>query len=134
MARLILDTGLLIAEVRVQIDLSDLAATDDLALPAVVIAEFLEGVLRSADEAHRVRLRAFLDGLVALTPVVDYTAEVAEHHAVLLAHTRRSGVPRGAHDLIVAASARATGRTVLTRDARARFADLPGVEARVVGL
>jgi hypothetical protein len=34
--------------------------------------------------------------------------------------------------VIVATTARATGRTILTRDARARFAELPGVDARVV--
>ncbi len=45
------------------------------------------------------------------------------------AEVRRSGRPRGAHDLIVAATARATARTVITADAAA-FAGLAGVEAR----
>ena len=47
----------------------------------------------------------------------------------LLAHVRRSGSPRGAHDLIIAAHAAQTGRTILSRDAKARFGDLPGVTA-----
>ena len=34
-----------------------------------------------------------------------------------------------AHDLIIAAHAAQTGRTVLTFNAKARFADLPGVSA-----
>jgi predicted nucleic acid-binding protein len=44
-------------------------------------------------------------------------------------HVRRSGSPRGAHDLIIAAHAAETGRLVLTRVAKARFNDLPGVTA-----
>jgi tRNA(fMet)-specific endonuclease VapC len=41
----------------------------------------------------------------------------------------RSGTPRGAHDLIIAAHAAETGRLVLSRSAKARFGDLPGVTA-----
>jgi len=61
--------------------------------------------------------------------VLDYTATTAAHHGRLLAHVRRSGTPRGAHDLIIAAHAAETGRTVLSRDVKARFIDLPGVTA-----
>jgi predicted nucleic acid-binding protein len=39
------------------------------------------------------------------------------------------GTPRGAHDLIIAATARATSRTVVTSD-RTGFIDLPGVNVR----
>jgi predicted nucleic acid-binding protein len=49
--------------------------------------------------------------------------------AGLLAHVRRTGTPRGAHDLIIAAHAAETGRTIVSRDAKARFGDLPGVTA-----
>ncbi len=58
----------------------------------------------------------------------------ASHHARLLAHTRRGGVPRQAHDLIIAAHAAQTGRTVVSRDATARFGNLPGVDAQVPDL
>jgi tRNA(fMet)-specific endonuclease VapC len=51
---------------------------------------------------------------------------------VLLVHTRSSGRPRGALDLVIAACARATDRVLLTTDARARFDDLPGVSVRVL--
>ena len=51
-----------------------------------------------------------------------------KHHPVL-AHVRRSGSPRGAHDLIIAAHAAETGWMILSRDAKARFGDLPGVSA-----
>jgi tRNA(fMet)-specific endonuclease VapC len=61
--------------------------------------------------------------------VMDYTAATAAHHGRLLAHVRKSGTPRGAHDLIIAAHAAETGRTVVSRDVKARFGDLPGVTA-----
>ena len=63
-------------------------------------------------------------------PVEDYDLSVAEAHAVLLAHVRRSGRARGApHDLIIAATAVARDRLVVSADVTA-FDDLPGVTVR----
>jgi hypothetical protein len=42
---------------------------------------------------------------------------------------RQAGRPRGAHDLIIAATARASKRTVVSSNLTA-FADLPGVTVR----
>jgi tRNA(fMet)-specific endonuclease VapC len=134
MGRLILDTGVLVAMVRGRIDLGVIAAADDVALPAVAIAEFLTGVELDPDPARRGEQRAFLDALLAVAPVVDYTTQVAMHHAVLLAHTRRTGRTRGPHDLIIAAMARATDRTLVTTDAKAGFDDLPEVDVRIVAV
>jgi predicted nucleic acid-binding protein len=47
--------------------------------------------------------------------------------SVLIAHARRIGKPRGARDLIIASHAVETDQVVLSRDAGARFGDLPGV-------
>lgn len=133
MARLILDTGILIAASRGRLADSDVGVGDDVAVPAIVVAEYLNGVLLARDPEAAARQRRFLDNLLAQAPAVDYTVEVAAHHAELLAHCRRTGTPRGAHDLIIAACARASGRTLLSRDQRARWADLPGVDVRLVG-
>ena len=62
-------------------------------------------------------------------PVIPYDLSVAHEHAFLLTAVRRVGRPRGAHDLLIAATARATQRAVVTADAPA-FDDLPGVEVR----
>ncbi|GAA0898529.1 PIN domain-containing protein [Pseudonocardia zijingensis] len=133
MARLILDTGVLVAGVRGRGHLDALARTDDIAIPAVAVAEYLLGTMLDTDPARAAAHRAFMEQLVQLVPVVGYDEVVAEHHAELLAHTQRAGEPRGVHDLIVAAIARSSGRTVVTTDKRARFGELPGVDARVVG-
>lgn len=132
MARLILDTRVLIAGIRGQLDMAAFGDDDDVAIPAVVVAEYLAGTLLDPSPGRAAAAHAFLEDLIAAIPVHAYNTEVARHHAALLAHVRRNGSPRGAHDLIIAATARATDRTVLTTDERAQFADLPGVTARVL--
>jgi tRNA(fMet)-specific endonuclease VapC len=103
---------------------------DDVVIAAVTVAELLVGV-ELADEANRSRRRALVDAIVATVPVEDYDLEVARSHAQLLAHARRSGRHRGAHDLLIAATALARNRIVVTAD-RGGFADLPGVTVRLV--
>ncbi|HEX5496430.1 MAG TPA: hypothetical protein VFX70_17850 [Mycobacteriales bacterium] len=61
--------------------------------------------------------------------MLDYTEATAACHAGLIARTRRTGTPRGAFDLIIAAHAVQSGRAVLGRDAKTRFGVLPGVIA-----
>lgn len=132
MARLILDTGVLIAAARNTIDLAELPDEDDPALPAIAVAEYLAGVHLDPDTDRQTTQRRFLDDILATVPVEDYTPTVAEQHAELLAHTRRTGEPRGPHDLIIAATARTTDRILVTTDERARFDQLPNVHARLL--
>lgn len=63
--------------------------------------------------------------ITSAVEVLEYTEVTAACHARLIAHAGRAGVPRGAHDLIIAAHALQTERIVLTVDAKARFGDLP---------
>ncbi len=62
----------------------------------------------------------------------SYDLATAEIHGQLLAHVHRSGTKRGAHDLIIAATASATKRTIVTTDRSPNFQDLPGVDCIVV--
>ena len=126
--RLILDTNVLIAYVRGAIDRAALD-DDELAIASVSVAEYRVGIeLADTPERAAERARA-LTTITSVIDVLDYTATTAAHHGRLLAHVRRSGTPRGAHDLIIAAHAAETGRTVISRDVKARFNDLPGVTA-----
>lgn len=130
MERLIVDTGVLVALERGAV-IADLIPDDaDLALAAITVAELLVGVELADAERRQGRadsVAAFLAGI----PLIPYDIGVARAHARLLAHARRAGGPRGAHDLQVAATAAATSRTILTTDARA-FDDLPAVGVRVI--
>jgi predicted nucleic acid-binding protein len=124
--RLIVDTNVLIAYERETIDRSALDA-DELAVAALTIAEYRVGI-ELADTATRAADRArTLAAIMSVVDVLDYTEATAVQHGRLLAHVRRSGTPRSAHDLIIAAHAAQTGRAVLTRDVQARFGGLPGV-------
>jgi tRNA(fMet)-specific endonuclease VapC len=130
-ARLTLDTCALIDGYRRRLNLDAITSTDNVAIPAVVVAEYLQGVLLTPDADRAERQRAFLEEALLVAPTLDYDRRVAGAHSELLAHVRRIGSPRGAHDLIIAATARATDRIVLTTDSRARFDELPGVEVRL---
>lgn len=132
MERLILDTGVLIQAARGDLDLEEISDESDPAVPAIVVAEYLVGVKLDDNPGRRAAKQAFLDNVLAAVPVEDYTLDVADVHAELIAATRADGKPRGPHDLIIAATARATGRTILTTDRRARFTSLPEVTARVL--
>jgi tRNA(fMet)-specific endonuclease VapC len=125
-ARLILDTTVLISAERTTSSLDLLIADeDDVAIAAITAAELLVGV-ELADAKRRTKRQAFVRSVLESIPIEAYDLPVAEHHARLLAHVRRSGTSRGAHDLLIAATALARGRAVVTADERA-FRDLPGL-------
>jgi tRNA(fMet)-specific endonuclease VapC len=128
-ARLILDSTILISAERSGRGLSRaIADEDDVSIAAITAAELLVGV-ELADGAHRSARAAFVRSVLDTVPIEDYNVQVARAHASLLAHVRRTGRPRGAHDLIIAATAVACDRTVVSADVAA-FADLPGVVVR----
>lgn len=125
--RLILDTNLLIDYERGAIDAAALDDAD-LAIAALTVAEYRTGIELADTAQHEARARA-LAAIVENVEVLDYTQATAAHHARLIAQARRSGRPRGAHDLILAAHAAQSRRVLLSRDAAERFGDLPGVIA-----
>jgi tRNA(fMet)-specific endonuclease VapC len=108
-----------------------IADDDDVAIAAITAAELLVGI-ELADKKRRRARASFVDDLLKGLPVQDYGLATARAHARLLALTRRAGRPRGAHDLIIAATALESNRIVVTADARG-FADLPGVTVRALG-
>jgi predicted nucleic acid-binding protein len=123
-----LDTNVLIAYERGTINRASLDE-DELAIASVSVAEYRVGIeLADTPERAAERARA-LATITSVLDVMDYTPATAAHHGRLLAYVRRSGTPRGAHDLIIAAHAAETGRTVVSKDAKARFNGLPGVTA-----
>lgn len=104
---------------------------DDVAIAAITAAELLVGV-ELADARRRSTRQAFVDEVLETVSIEYYDLTTARAHAALLAHARREGQQRGAHDLVIAATARATERTVVTAD-HDGFADLPGVPLRRAG-
>jgi tRNA(fMet)-specific endonuclease VapC len=103
---------------------------DDVAMAAITAAELLVGV-QLADRRRKPARRKFVEELLSSVPVEAYDLDTARVHAELLSHARKEGRIRGAHDLLIAATARARARTVVTADA-AGFDGLPGVQVRVL--
>ena len=130
--RLIVDTGVLIASERGAKSLDDIVfADDDLVIAAITVAELRTGIELASDR-HRGARAEFLVNVLETLPVEPYDLATAEAHGRLLAHAHRGGTKRGAHDLIIAATAVATKRIIITIDRNARFDDLPGVDCLVV--
>ena len=131
--RVILDTGVLIAIERGRLDVDTVLGLDDAAIAAITAMELLVGVER-ADTAHRqaraVRVEAILSGL----PVEPYDVGIARVHARLTVAAMAKGRPRSANDMMIAATAAATSRILLTTDASAGFDQLTGVRTEVLEL
>lgn len=127
---MILDTTVLVDAERKGTELMEriVADDDDVAIAGITVAELLVGV-ELADDGRRARREAFVDGVLGAVSVEGYDLDVARAHGALLAHARRSGRLRGAHDLIIAATARARARAVVSADTDG-FTDLPGVTLR----
>jgi len=125
---LLLDTTFLVDVERGGVDLDEVIAdADDVAIAAITLAELLVGV-RLASPRRKGPREEYVGDVMESVPIITYDVRVASEHADLLCYVRESGTPSGAHDLIIAATARATHRAVITAD-REAFSDLPGVVA-----
>ena len=126
---MILDSGALISLERADDSIDGFADESDVAIAAVTASELLVGV-ELADDAHHRQRQEFVEGVLQRVEIIAFDLEIARHHAALLAQVRDQGRPRGAHDLQIAATARATKRTLITTDWSA-FTDLLGVNYRL---
>lgn len=129
--RVILDTGVIIAFERGTLDIDTVLGPDDAAIAAITAMELLVGVER-ASEAHRQRRALHVEAVLASVPVLDYTLEIARVHAQLAVKAMSHGKPRPAYDMIIAATAVAETRTLLTTDASADFTNLMGLNSELV--
>jgi tRNA(fMet)-specific endonuclease VapC len=103
---------------------------DDVAIAAITAAELLVGV-ELADKRRKSSRERFVEEILQSIPVETYDVNIARHHARWLAEVKRAGRPRGAHDPMIAATAVARDRAVVTTNV-GHFKDLP--EVRVVPL
>jgi tRNA(fMet)-specific endonuclease VapC len=125
----ILDTSVLVAAERGRASLdAAIQDDDDVAIAAITVAELWVGV-ELADARRRPRRTTFVEQVISSIPVEEYDLHVARMHAELLAGARRAGKPRGAHDLIIAATAISRGRVLITTDS-AGFEQIPGLKVR----
>jgi predicted nucleic acid-binding protein len=126
---LILDTNVIILAERkgISVDFNSWSSWGDAYISAVSASELLVGVYRAESEARRLRRSAFVEGVLATIPVLDFTLEVARTHAEILAILAGRGEVIGAHDFIIAATALSAGHAVLTTDLE-EFRRVPGLQ------
>jgi predicted nucleic acid-binding protein len=128
---LIVDTSVLIAAERATGSVAQVAPADSrLAVSAVTLIELQRGVERAASAQRRRRREAFLREVQTLeTLPVDAT--VALVGARVWVDLERQGTPIPVFDLLIAATALAGERPLLTADVR-HFSQVEGLELRVV--
>jgi tRNA(fMet)-specific endonuclease VapC len=125
----LIDASVLIAAERGQLDLDALLAEhagEEIAIAAITASELLHGVHRAAGTAQRTRREAFVEDLLAQLPVIPFDLVAARIHSRVWAQLARRGLEVGAHDLLIAATAIATGSKVATGDERS-FRRIPGL-------
>jgi tRNA(fMet)-specific endonuclease VapC len=97
---------------------------DAQSISVVTLAELLYGVRISARPREN---RAALEAFVKHLSVEAWTEEAAEHYAEIRARLHKRGEMIGANDLLIAAHARASHKTLLTGNVR-KFRRVPKLE------
>jgi len=125
----LIDTSVLIAAERGRCSLADLVrdlAGESLALAAITASELLHGVHRAIDPNVAEKRSRFVEYILDLFPVLPFDLETARVHAELWVALQRGGQVIGAHDLIIAATARAADYGLITANS-AEFQRVPGL-------
>lgn len=108
------------------VDLSSWESSQKVYISAVIVSELLMGVHRANTEERRQRRSAFVEAVISGVGVLDFTVPAARVHAEIHAELAKKGQMIGAHDLIIAATARCHGLSVLTDNVQ-EFSRVPGL-------
>lgn len=127
---LVIDTSVLIAVERGQLDLATVVANDDepVVMAAISAHELLRGLARLPAGVRRARSERWLESLLASVPIVDYDLDIARVHAALWAEVSASGRAMGEHDQMLAATSLALGYDLATLDSA--FEAVPDLSIR----
>jgi predicted nucleic acid-binding protein len=108
------------------IDFSPWESSQEVYVSTVIVSELLMGVHRANTEERRQRRSAFVEAVISGVGVLDFTVPAARVHAEIHADLARKGQMIGAHDLIIAATARCHDLSLLT-DNVLEFSRVPGL-------
>ncbi len=96
------------------IDLSPWEQSEKVFVSVVTVSELLMGVHRANTDERRQRRSAFVEAVISGVGVLDFTIAVARLHAAIYSELAKKGQLIGAHDLIIAATARHHDHSLLT--------------------
>lgn len=85
----------------------------DLALPVIVVGEYLYGIRQSR---HRARYQDWLNAHLGTFVILEIERETASRYAELRSELKSTGRPIPSNDVWIAALARQHGSRLLTRD------------------
>jgi predicted nucleic acid-binding protein len=108
------------------LDFSSWQSSQGVYMSTVTVSELLVGVHRANTEERRIRRSAFVEAVIAGVGSLDFTLAVARIHAEIYADLAGKGQMIGAHDLIIAATARCHDHSLLT-DNVSEFSRVPGL-------
>jgi tRNA(fMet)-specific endonuclease VapC len=108
------------------IDFTSWESSQKVYVSAVIVSELLMGVHRANTEERRQRRSAFVEAVISGVGVLDFTVPAARVHAEIHAELAMKGQMIGAHDLIIAATARCHDLSVLTDNVQ-EFSRVPGL-------
>lgn len=108
------------------IDWSTWEPTEKVFLSVVSVSELLIGVHRANTAERRIKRSAFVEAVISGVGVLDFSIGSARLHAEIYAELAKTGQMIGAHDLIIAATARHHDLSILT-DNVAEFSRVPGL-------
>ncbi len=125
----LIDTSVLIAVERGQLDLARIHADDDepIAIAAITASELLHGVHRLQSAVARTHASRFVERLLDAIPVMPFDLDIARVHARIDAELSAAGTPVGDADLMIAATAVWLDYRVATRDLRS-FPRIKGLD------
>jgi len=133
---IVIDTSALVALERRGSDWERLLMSiedEPVAIPAIVYAELLAGVMLADTPERAARRRAKVEALVGITGVLDFGIDAAERWAELFAGLSRDGRMVPANDLAVAATALSLGFGVLVGPAgEEHFRGIPGLRVETL--
>ena len=108
------------------IDFSSWDGSQNVHISVVSVSELLMGVHRANTEERRQRRPAFVEAVISGVGVLDFTVAAARVHAEIHAELLKIGQMIGAHDLIIAATARCHDLSLLTDNIQ-EFSRVPGL-------
>ena len=98
---------------------------EEIKLAAITVAELWRSVER-ATGVRRTKRQKYLQAVLTVFEVAPYTEKAAFEHARLWADVETAGQRMSPHDLMLAATARESGATIVTFNTR-RFSAVPGL-------
>lgn len=126
---LMVDSSVLIAAERGRFDLPGFfraRSMESFFLAAITASELLHGVERANSPERREKRSRYVEALLGRIPVMDFDLSVARKHAIVWATLEKLGLPIGAHDLLIAATALSGGHSLATLN-QAEFSQVPGL-------